>query len=128
MLQESENPLEVESVRIISEKHLFLIKKKQKYHIRRTTTRLEKKAYLEFYDEFEDYLDILLTTESMFQRNKQHIFNGENHENMNSIKVDKLMLELIESPEKLWGLLSSRIKNVWLEKTFVRLQFFSFLR
>lgn len=89
--------------------------------------RIESLAYRRFEEEYEEYLDMLLGDEEFLLKHKierigeKYYFGSLLRTRLNrDIAMDKLMIEMIENPKKLWKFLMAKVKNSWMEREITR--------
>lgn len=97
-------------------------------------------AIKRFKSEYEEYLDAIIGDERLLMKHKiQKV--GEEFSNMSVAKEvlkskisqqevlkDKLLIELLDDPEKLWRHLKVKVRNVWMEREMLRKQLYKRLK
>lgn len=106
-------------------------------------------AFRAFKREYEDYLDAFVDNESLLMKHKIDLVGSKYimrsvaksiHENkvqspefkldlnILSILKDKLMLDLMDNPKKLWKHLSVRVRNLWISRAIVSIRILNHLK
>lgn len=106
-------------------------------------------AYKAFKQEYEDYLDAFVGNESLLMKHKIEMLGSkfrarsvikslhENKIESAEIKLDlekldilkdRLMLDLMDNPKKLWKHLSVRVRNLWISRAIMSIRILNHLK
>ena len=106
-------------------------------------------AYKAFKQEYEDYLDAFVGNESLLMKHKIEMLGSKYrarsvlksmHENkIETVEIkldlekldilkDRLMLDLMDNPKKLWKHLSVRVRNLWISRAILSIRILNHLK
>ena len=157
-IEPSELERETKETQIRIEKRLRTVLKANSNVSRFNCQKAEMMAFKVFREEYEDYLDAILGDDRLLMKhkidrigkkycmksiiksalekrnNKEEMFDDRRDSMLDiddsvlEILKDKLMIELIENPKKLWKHLSVTVRNVWISRSILSMRIMNLLK